>query len=121
MRDDYGPLFEVAATEQAIQRVEDANTPDPMAMAYADAVKNLRDLPGCVSSDTILPSLAVYGFTDNRAMGPIMRHLITAGHLAPTGEHRKSSRPGNHQAPRAVYRNALSQQLRLTFNPGELG
>ena len=68
MNTDLGPLFEAAATEEAIQRVEEANSPDPLEMAYSHAVKNLRRLPALVSSDTILPSLSQYGFTDNRAM-----------------------------------------------------
>ena len=105
MNPDLGPLFEAAATEEAIQRVEEANSPDPMEMAYSHAVKNLRRLPDLVSSDTILPSLSQYGFTDNRAMGPLMRRLMDAGHIQPTGEFRKSTRPGNHRVPKAVYRN----------------
>ena len=106
MNPDLGPLFEAAATEEAIQRVEEANSPDPLDVAYSHAVQNLRRLPALVSSDTILPSLAQYGFTDNRAMGPLMRRLMDAGHIQATGEFRKSTRPGNHGVPKAVYRNA---------------
>ena len=105
MNTDLGPLFEAAATEEAIQRVEEANSPDPLDMAYSHAVKNLRRLPALVSSGTILPTLAEYGFTDHRAMGPLMRRLMDAGHIQPTGDFRKSIRPGNHGVPKAVYRN----------------
>ena len=102
------PFFdwdERMATELSIKRVDDANTPDPLDEALRAAIATLGRLPARVSSDTILPDLARFGFSDNRAMGPLMRRLRIQGHISPTGEYRKSVRPGSHGAPRAVYRN----------------
>ena len=90
---------------EAIDRVEENNSPDPLEQAKADAVANLDRLPEKVSSDTILPDLEVYGFTDPRAMGPVMIYLKKQRHIEPAGEWRKSVRPGNHQVPKAVYLN----------------
>jgi hypothetical protein len=96
---------EAHAAELAIRRVEDANSPDPLDEAEADAITALASLPELVSSDTILPDLSRYGFTDNRAMGPIMRRLVAKGFLATTGTFRKSERQGSHRRPTAVYLN----------------
>lgn len=101
-----GAGSETLATELAIKRVDEANTPDPLAAAEANAIATLATLPSLVSSDTILPDLEKYGFSDNRAIGPLMRRLVRKGHIAPTGEYRKSKRPGSHGVPRAVYWNA---------------
>jgi len=112
MRDSYdhqrrslGPLFEDRATEVAIARVEEANTPSPLDVAEADAIKTLAGLPEYVTSDMILPDLAVYGFTDNRAMGPLMRRLISGGHITGTESFRLTKRIGSNRMPRPVYRN----------------
>lgn len=108
---DGTPLFdfirESLATELGIKRVEAANDPDPIDAAEAAAIATLARLPWYVSSDTILPDIGVFGFTDNRAMGPIMRRLVKAGHITPSGEYRNSLRAGNHGNPVAVYRNIL--------------
>tara|TARA_R110002051_G_scaffold63430_1_gene115543 strand:- start:583 stop:927 length:345 start_codon:yes stop_codon:yes gene_type:complete len=105
-RMNQAPLvFEAHNTELAIKRVEDANSPDPLDEAEADAIKALTSLPELVSSDTILPDISGYGFTDNRAMGPIMRRLLKKGLITPTGDYRKSQRGGSHRMPKAVYRN----------------
>ena len=96
---------ESQATELAIQRVENANAPDPLASAEENAIATLAGLPALVSADSIFPHLTGYGFSDNRAIGPLMRRLVRNGHISATGEYRKSKRPGSHGAPRAVYRN----------------
>lgn len=108
-KQSLGPLFEEAAKELAICRVEEANSPDPLDEAEADAITALRSLPGLVSSDTILPDLSRYGFTDNRAMGPIMRRLLAKGFITPTGDYRKSQRGGSHRMPKAVYWNTVCE------------
>jgi len=105
-------LFEYAeqeATESAITVVEENNSPSPLDEAEKDALTNLRHLPEKVSSDTILPNLAKYGFTDTRAMGPIMRRLAKAGAIKATGEYRKSQRIGSHRMPKAIYHNHVTQ------------
>jgi len=104
---DYARRVEEEARESALQRVEDVNSPCPLDRAEADAIKALVTLPELVSADTILPDLSRYGFTDNRAIGAIMRRLLAKGLIAPTGGYRKSQRGGSHLMPKAVYRNAL--------------
>tara|TARA_R110000824_G_scaffold112909_2_gene262392 strand:- start:559 stop:936 length:378 start_codon:yes stop_codon:yes gene_type:complete len=96
------------ATELAIERVEATNLPNPLEKAEANAIAYLSRLPALVSSDSIFPTLGTYGFSDNRAIGPLMRRLVRNGHISATGRYRKSRRPGSHGAPRAVYRNALA-------------
>tara|TARA_R110000765_G_scaffold238604_1_gene341304 strand:+ start:93 stop:479 length:387 start_codon:yes stop_codon:yes gene_type:complete len=123
MSDDATPFFDLfaaalgaaaatapesQATELAIRRVDAANSPAPLDRAEADGIAKLAGLPILVSSDSIFPSLDEYGFSDNRAVGPLMRRLVVAGKIRPTGDYRKSRRPGSHGAPRAVYRNALA-------------
>jgi len=100
-----GPLFEDRPTELAIRRVEEANTPHPLDLAEADAIQTLAGLPEFVTSEAILPDLSIYGFSDNRAMGPLMRRLITKRHLTHTGTFRETKRHGSHRMPRPVYRN----------------
>tara|TARA_B100000686_G_C16381786_1_gene757909 strand:+ start:137 stop:487 length:351 start_codon:yes stop_codon:yes gene_type:complete len=106
---DLGPLFGGrdydAETEICIERVEAANSPDPLDLAQKDAIRRLAGLPELVTSETILPDLAGYGFTDNRAMGPLMRRLIAQGHITRTGTFRVTKRAGSNTMPRPVYRN----------------
>lgn len=78
--------------------------------AEADALENLRNLPKEVSSDTILPELSKYGFTDTRVMGPIMRRLAKAGAIEVTGRYRKSRRSGSHRMPKAIYNNQQGKE-----------
>ena len=51
------------------------------------------------------PDVAVYGFSDNRAMGPLMRRLISGGHITGTESFRLTKRIGANRMPRPVYRN----------------
>ena len=114
---DFGPLFGGAhydeSTEASIQQVEDANTPDPLDVAQLDAIRRLESLPEFVTADVILPDLAQYGFTDNRAMGPLMRRLVTGGHLSRTGEFRQTKRGRSNTMPRPVYQNCAFYKLSL--------
>ena len=96
---------EQSKTENAINVVENNNS--AIDAAVADAIENLRDLPVEVSSDTILPDLSKYGFTDSRVMGPIMRRLAKAGAIQLTGRYRKSRRLGSHRMPKAIYHNRV--------------
>ena len=106
---DLGPLFGGRnydeGTEVSIQRVEDANSPDTYDRALEDAIRRLGRLPELVTSESILPDLSAYGFTDNRAMGPLMRRLIAQGHITRTGTFKETKRLGSNTMPRPVYRN----------------
>lgn len=101
---DWSAEKEEAQKNAAIELVAENNA-DPVGQAEADALDNLAYLPREVSSDTILPDLSKYGFTDGRAMGPIMKRLVKSGAITPTGQFRKSQRPGSHRMPKAVYTN----------------
>jgi len=80
-----------------------------MDRASDTALDNLRSLPVEVSSDTILPNLHDFGFTDDRVMGPVMLRLIKVGAIVPTYRYRQSTRLGSHRTPRSVYRNLYAQ------------
>lgn len=96
---------EAQAANNAIQQVEDNNSPDPFEEAYQDALNLLSVLPQKVTSDTIFPDLDKYNFTDGRVVGSLMRKLITNKVITLTAKYRPSERPGNHGAPRRVYNN----------------
>lgn len=98
---------ESKAKDSGIERVESANIP-PIKLAEIKAIENLRSLPREVSSDTILPNIADFGFTDGRAVGPLMMRLVRLGAITRTDGFRKSVRSGSHQTPRAVYLNLCS-------------
>lgn len=86
------------------------NNADPIEAALADARETIRVAssinPGAeFTSDTVLPDLSPYGFTDGRAVGSIMRRLVASGDLVKVpGRYRPSTRKGNHLTPRQVYR-----------------
>lgn len=102
---DYGRERE--RRDRAMRDVEDHNEPSPNDVAYADAVALLPRLPSMVASDTIIPDLERYGFSDNRAVGPIILRLQRDGLITPTAGFRKSKRSGNHLVPIRVYQNNL--------------
>ena len=85
--------------------------PSPFNQALEDMVSNLRGMPLklMVTSDTILPDIKRYGFSDGRVVGALMRHLIKDGSITRTPHMRNSIRAGNHCAPRRVYVNNLGQ------------
>lgn len=98
------------ARDKAIETVEKNNSPGGIEEAVEDAVKLLKTLPNGeeVTSDTLVPDLAKYGFSDNRAVGVVMRRLTSNGFIKPTDKFRASKRPGNHLTPRKVYFNVQS-------------
>ena len=95
--------------EEAIKKTVDHNSPDPYNTAIEDAVQNLRHLPKHVSSDTILPDIEQYNFSDNRTVGAVVRWLEAHKFIERTDVHRDSTRVGSHLAPRRVYINTLDQ------------
>ena len=105
--DPAPPMPESESKEKAIAQVEENNSPDPIKTAIRDAIAILGGIPAWaeVTSETVLPDLDQYGFTDNRAAGPIMRKLATLGYITPepNGKHVKSTRANNHQRPIRVY------------------
>lgn len=97
---------ELDARDVALDRIEDANHAR-IDDAYDDArarIQAARPMEK-MTSDTILPDISRYNFTDGRAVGAIMRKLISANLIRPVRptEYRPSTRPGNHAAPRRVY------------------
>tara|TARA_R110000772_G_scaffold83288_11_gene176154 strand:+ start:1720 stop:2082 length:363 start_codon:yes stop_codon:yes gene_type:complete len=97
--------------DSAIDAVEESNL-TPIDRAKIDALDNLRDLPREVSSDTILPNLKKYDFSDNRAVGAVMRWLVKEEFIEWTSSTRKSTRRGNHLADRRIYINQLWREER---------
>jgi predicted acetyltransferase len=108
-------LFEYAAAQRnrderdaAIKQVEQNSMP-ATEIAYADMVKNLQSMPmgAEVTSDTILPKIDHYGFSDPRAVGPLMLRLRKNKCIQQTGRVRPSLRAGNHAVPKAIYLNLI--------------
>ena len=103
------PLFDEAAKRDlAIEQVERNNLP-PVDRAVLDAIAILDTLPtgAEVASDQLVPDLDKYGFTDNRAVGPVMRRLVKKRVIKvdPLGRFRPSDREGNHRVPIRIYIN----------------
>lgn len=105
-------IIEQTRRDQAIARVEDRNEPGPNDRALAEVEERLRRLPigAEITSDSLLPDLSRFGFSDPRAVGAIMKRALAAGWIRPTDRFRNSTRPGNHCAPRRIYRNAYAER-----------
>jgi len=107
MNEKQQSLFsETASRDLAIDQVEYTNT-NRIDDAYIDALSRVdrADREEKLTSDTILPDIDQYKFTDGRAVGAIMRKLISAKVIVPIvpTEYRPSTRPGNHARPGRVY------------------
>jgi hypothetical protein len=98
---------EQVSREVAIKRLEMHNDHGPIEKALEDLRETLSRLPAAaeVTSDSLFEDLSLYGFTDNRAIGPVMRRAVKAGLITPTAAFRNSNRPGSHCAPRRIYLN----------------
>lgn len=101
---EQATLFEMDRRDRSMRRVAKHNR-TPSDIAFAEAILRLQKIDSGdeVSSDTLFPELNTYGFTDNRAVGPLMERLRKAGFLMPTDRYRLSSRKGSHRCPRRIY------------------
>lgn len=101
-----------AERDAAIDAVEQANADDlfRIEQAMQDGLSELLALPDGaeVSSDVLFPDLVKYQFTDNRAIGPVMKRLVAEGHLEMTERFRRSRRAGNHCGTVRIYMNAAN-------------
>ena len=99
------------ARDEAIDRVGNNNA-EGRDVAYADAVRQLSQLPDGVevSSYSLWPDLTIYQFTDNRAAGAVTKALARDGYIKPTTQFKPSPRVGCHKAPMRIYLNTYHER-----------
>lgn len=102
-----GTLFdEMQARDEAIARAAEGAPAVWMERAKGVAL-HVAASKFDFTTDDVWAYLGEDKVREPRAMGAVMKALASEGRIRPTGEYRKSARPGCHARPVAVWRVAL--------------